>query len=98
MGYGVMVCVWWAVCGVWRDGVCVVGSVCGGHVCWGWRDGVCVVGMWVYSSSCMPTEYRKSLKRQWMVQLTSFLLNRFASHSVTMYCLHFPLSECIYTC
>ena len=29
VGYDVMVCVWWAVCGVWCDGVCVVGSVWG---------------------------------------------------------------------
>ena len=51
MGYGVMVCVWWAVCGVWCDRVC--GGQCVGYgvmvcvwwaVCGVWRDGVCVVG------------------------------------------------------
>ena len=41
MGYGVMVCVWWAMCWVWCDGVCVVG------MCVGYGVIVCVVGMCV---------------------------------------------------
>ena len=97
VGYGVMVC----VVGVCEVGVivCVVGvcEVWCDSVCEVWCDSVCVVGH-VCMFFFLPTEYRKNLKRQWMVQLTSFLSNRFVSHSVAiyMYCLHFPLSECIH--